>query len=530
MTTPSPDAVLVTWVSRNHKAEPLLQALSNRRSLLWGRVKRLYLCYRHAAGVTGSEERAALRETIQVLKDKLSPVCPEIIQQRWETEASVTDHAAIRPFAEGVLRRARTQNPGAPIYIHVSPGTPAMHAVWLVLASTGFIEGPLHLIQGVGPRDRDESDPPLVEFRFELDTWLRRYRAHRPVRAGGDDDGQLWDPSTIQSPALLEVMEKLARWAPLRVPVLFLGERGVGKTTLANLLRARSPFQEGGHGGWQEVVCGQFRTTPQLARSELFGHKAGAFTGAVADRVGLLERADGDTVFFDEIADIDQGTQRLLMGALEGRGFYRLGDDQKIRRPRFRVLSATNQPLERLRGELLDEDFFDRIATFVLRVPSLRECPEDLPLLWRGVLRRALEQAEIRPDGWERFLDDEELLQTISRHPLPGNLRDLQRVAFHLLAGLLVELQPEVVLREALSGLGQPGALSVSEEAKQLTAQLPLEGGIRSHIIAFKRKWLIAAMGMAGGNQREAALLLGLPVKTFGDWWSKLGEKSPIER
>lgn len=141
---------------------------------------------------------------------------------------------------------------------------------------------------------------------------------------------------------------------------------------------------------------------PELARSELFGHRRGAFTGATSDREGLLEQSDGDTLFLDEVADLDRDTQRLLMAALEGRGFHRLGDD-KARRSRFRLVSATNQPLETLATRTLDRDFFDRVAVFVLRVPPLRECRDDLPDFWRRVLEWAARASSAHVDGWEEY-------------------------------------------------------------------------------------------------------------------------------
>lgn len=508
------DVVLVSWVSVNHAASPLLTAVAEDGSPFRHRVRRLYLCWRDAPGSEGDRERAALKATLQQLEEALGELCPELIPIPWKTAAPPTDHVEIRRFAEPTLQRVRQENPAATIVLHLSPGTPAMHAVWLVLGSTGVVDGDLQMIQTSDQRGRAAGSPPVLTVDLHLDTWLRRFRASRP-RAAGDDDGSLLDPARVESPALVRAFDQLAEWAPLRVPVLLVGERGTGKTTMANALRARSPFQKAQPGGWPVVVCGQFKVNPELARSELFGHKQGAFTGATSDRVGLLEQADGDSLFLDEIADLDRDTQRLLMAAVEGRGHHRLGDPE-LRQSRFRLICATNRPLVELRGGLLDHDFFDRVAMFVLRVPPLRECREDLPQLWRGVVERAVGSAEVKPDGWERLGEHEEILRMLRAHHLPGNFRDLQRVAFHVLAAVLADRDDEQVVAVAKKALQAPESESPAAERA-----LPLEGGLQAWLDEQERGWLREAMAR-GGTKTEAAELLGMPRKTFENRLKKL--------
>lgn len=520
--TDTATAVLVSWVSVGHQAAPLLTAIANPKSPLRDRVARLYLCWRDTPSPDGAPEREAFRETAKSLRAELGSMCPKIIKVRWQTAASPTDHAAIRPFAEEVLTKARAENPDALIAIHLSPGTPSMHAVWLVLGTTGFVPGPIELLQTADKRGQAAGHPPVKFLKFDLDTWLRRYRASRPRKAGDDDSGHMWDPARVKSPTLREALAKLQEWAPLRVPVLLVGERGTGKTTLANLLRSMSPYQTAKKRGWPAVVCGQFRVNPQLARSELFGHVRGAFTGATRDRQGLLEQADGETLFLDEIADIDGDTQRLLMAAVEGRGFQRLGDE-KVRQSRFRLVCATNRPLADLRGGLLDRDFFDRIAVFVLSVPPLRQCTEDLPDAWRAVLVASTAASGIKPDGWEEFCDHPRLLAEISRHPLPGNFRDLQRAAYHLIAALHANRDEDQVIDAAVSGLGVPESdRHAIPSATDLAGELPLDD-LRAQLEAYETAWLQAAMFKASGNKSEAARLLGLARKTFEHKLGKIG-------
>lgn len=517
MTAPGPripDAVLVSWVSVNHRAAPLITVLYDPKSPLRARIRCVYLCWRDTPRTDGDREREALRETIEELQSELARGCPDIVKMPWKTNAAPTDHAAIRAFAEPTLRRVRDDNSDALIAIHLSPGTPAMHAVWLALGTTGFIAGPVELIQTADERGRKAGHAPVQVVRFDLDTWLRRYRSARPQQTGGEDDGHVWDPARVKSPALREALSKLEEWAPLRVPVLLVGERGTGKTTLANFLRAMSPFQNTRQSTWPTVVCGQFRVNPQLARSELFGHVRGAFTGATKDRTGLLEQADNDTLFFDEIADIDRDTQRLLMAAIEGRGFQRLGD-AKIRRSNFRLVCATNRSLAELRAEVLDPDFLDRIAVFVVSVPPLRQCPDDIPDAWRLVLAGARRSAGVEPDGWERFVEHPRLLAAFTSHPLPGNFRDLQRAAYHLLASLLAGRSEQEVVDGAIAALGpRESRRHAIPDASELLELLPLRD-IRSQLGAYEQAWLNAALTKASGNKSEAARLLGVPRKTF---------------
>jgi len=507
-------AALISWVSVNHRAAPISTALCDPKSPLRASVRRVYLCWRDAPPPGGDREREALRETIEQLRDLLDAGHPDIVKVPWKTSAAPTDHAAIRAFAEQALRRVRDENPGALVVIHLSPGTPAMHAVWLALGTTGFIEGPIELIQTADERGRAAGQAPVQTVRFDLDTWLRRYRAAQPREVGSEDDGHAWDPARAKSPALRKALSKLEEWAPLRVPVLLVGERGTGKTTLANFLRAMSPFQRAKRPAWPTVVCGQFRVNPQLARSELFGHVKGAFTGATNNREGLLEQADNDTLFFDEIADIDRDTQRLLMAALEGRGFQRLGD-AKVRQSNFRLVCATNRSLTELRSELLDLDFFDRIAVFVLSVPPLRQCSEDIPDAWRLVLTGATRSAGVSPDGWEAFADHPELLAAFASHPLPGNFRDLQRAAYHLLAALAACRREDEILAVAVGALGscEPRRHGLPN-ASEFAELLPLDD-VRPQLVAYERAWLDAALAKASGNKSEAARMLGIPRKTF---------------
>lgn len=515
---PQGPAVLVSWVSVGARAAPLLSALDV-GSPLFGKVQKLYLLWRDAPG---SEERVVLTETITALRKGLDPHCPEIARVQWKTTAQPTNHEAIRRFVEPELRRIRDENPDTHVFVHLSPGTPAMHSVWLVLCSTGAIGPPVTMLQGIPPEKREKGAAPIEAVAVEVDTWLRRVRASRPT--GQHDDDARWEPTELAPEgAMRRVLRRIEDLAELPAPVLLLGERGTGKTTLANHLRAIGPFRGKDARGrpkdeWQSVVCGQFRGEVTLARSELFGHSKGAYTGATQDRVGRLELAEGDCLFLDEIADIDPNTQRLLIRAVEHGRFSRMGDNAE-RRSRFRLICATNRSLADLAGGLLDADFFDRIAMFTVEVPPLRACREDLAVFWRAVLHQVVKHAGVEAAGWRSFLSDDELLVLLRSHPLPGNMRDLQRVAWHLVAALHAGRQEADARGAAAATLNTKGQdFTELPTVDEVRARLPLATPLPDQLDALRRRYTDGALSAASGNRTRAAELLGVKRETLKGW------------
>lgn len=516
-------AVLVSWVSVNGHAGPLLTAMTDPDSPFRGRIEHLHLCTRVGPGE--QREREALNATRTALEKHPVASAAKLEIHRWRTRSAPTEHEPIRAFAERTLLEIRRRHPDEDIVIHLSPGTPAMHAIWLLLGSTGFIPGPLSLIQTADERARKAGRPAVEIVDIAVDSWLQRYRKMRVDRDDGLDDGQLFDPTRVRSPALRDALAKLERWAASPAPVLLLGERGVGKTTLAAWLRARSPYSRANLDPWPVVVCGEFQSNPQLAQSKLFGHVKGAFTGAIDDHVGLLEVVDGDSLFLDEIADIDRATQRSLMGAIEGRGFSRLGDNHP-RTSRFRLICATNRPIDQLRGAVLDEDFIDRIAVFVLRVPPLRECREDIPAAWAKVLSRVATRAGLPVGDTAKLATDRDTLALLTKHPLPGNFRDLERAAHHLVAAVLADATPAHRSEAVHDGLGLGGGLRQRLDMVQLRDQLPLEaGGYEARVESYRRAWLLAALEYANNNKAKAAEALGMSASTFKSQVEKLGAR-----
>lgn len=294
----------------------------------------------------------------------------------------------------------------------------------------------------------------------------------------------------VRSPAFARVVELASRAAPYDSSVLITGESGVGKEVLARHVHRLS----GRPGPFVALNCGALPET--LLESELFGHKAGAFTGAAHDRAGLFEEANGGALFLDEIGDVTPAMQLKLLRAVQEREVVRLGENRP-RKVDVRVIAATNRPLARLvREGRFREDLYYRLAVIEIEIPPLRERREDiLPLARHFVERmgRKLKRARLRMDG--RCAD------VLQAYPWPGNIRELQnaleRAAVLCREGLIrPEDLPPAVLRGAAGHGEGPQTLAEAE---------------RAHIQAVLKQ--------CGGNRTLAARGLGIGTATL---WRKL--------
>ncbi|OLB95541.1 MAG: hypothetical protein AUH30_14845 [Candidatus Rokubacteria bacterium 13_1_40CM_68_15] len=221
-----------------------------------------------------------------------------------------------------------------------------------------------------------------------------------------------------QNLKMREVAELVARVAPAPTTVLVRGESGTGKELVARAIHKYSPLRDK---PLLTVNCTAL--TPSLMESELFGHRRGAFTGAIADKVGLFEKADGGTIFLDEIGDMPLEMQGKLLRVLQAGEIKPVGD-VATRRVRVRVIAATNRDLESaMQRAEFREDLFYRFNAFTITLPVLRERMEDLPVLAYHFLRKA--EAKVNKKV-ERI--STEALDLLKRYPWPGNLRELENI------------------------------------------------------------------------------------------------------
>ncbi len=298
------------------------------------------------------------------------------------------------------------------------------------------------------------------------------------------------------SEAMGRLARLVARVAPRDVTVLVTGESGTGKERVAEALwrasrRAEKPF----------VRFNCAALTPELAEAELFGHARGAFTGAVRARPGLFGEADGGTILLDEVGELAPGAQAKLLRVLQDGEVRPVGEDRS-RKVDVRVLAATHRDLkDAVAKGTFREDLYYRLDVVALRVPALRERPEDIPVLARHFLARFAERF-----GIARVAPSDALLARLAARPWPGNVRELE----HALESL-VALSPEGELDLALL----PGG------AGDAAAMAPLS--LRQRVEAYERGLVVEALEAARGNRSEAARALGISRVTLHDKLKKYG-------
>jgi len=289
-------------------------------------------------------------------------------------------------------------------------------------------------------------------------------------------------------PSIERVRQMIERVAPTGIPVLLSGETGTGKKLAATAIHAHSP-----RAGRPFVRLHCAALTQPTLESELFGHEPGAFPGSVARREGRLEKADGGSLFLDEISEIPLGAQRKLLGFLHGRGFERVGGHETIRAD-VRVIAATRRNLrEEVAAGRFREDLFDRLGILHVELPPLRERRSDIRLL-AGMLLAHLAEQHGRPvDGFTP-----EALEMLLAYPWPGNVRELENAIERavVMAGERW-IQPEH-LEPALGGK-PPGVA---------TPRIP-----GSTLAEIERVAILRTLEAVGGSTSRAAAMLGISTR-----------------
>ena len=301
------------------------------------------------------------------------------------------------------------------------------------------------------------------------------------------------------SPGIRRVLEGVAKVAPSRTLVLVEGETGTGKELVARAIHAASPRRER-----LFVALNCAALSEGILESELFGHRRGAFTGAIADRKGLFEVADGGTLFLDEISETTPELQAKLLRVLQDGEIRQVGDNHP-RKVDVRVVAATNRRLEdEVKAGRFREDLYYRLRVFPIRIPPLRERLEDVPALAGHLVRRVAAQI-----GKHVEAPTPEALALLARYPFPGNVRELAN-----------ELERAVLMTEP----GEPvGEDALSEHIQETALDGAAPGALRRKTEDVEREEIQAAIQRSGGNKTHAAEALGITYRGLLKKMKRLG-------
>lgn len=302
-----------------------------------------------------------------------------------------------------------------------------------------------------------------------------------------------------RSPAMVKVYKTIARVAPTKSTVLILGESGTGKELIARAIhqhssRAARPFVA--------VDCGALTET--LLESELFGHVRGAFTGAMSDKKGVFEEAEGGTCFLDEINDINLNMQAKLLRVLQEHEVRRVGAAKSIKVD-VRVIAATNKELKHLLSKgALREDLYYRLKVVSIHLPPIRERLEDIPSLAEHFLRRYSHDAGKPVAGIS-----DEAMKLLVGYPWPGNVRELENVIDRAVAlSHQPLLTPEDLPLEVQKGKDSRFSHSVAQAEEFVFPGTPTMDEV-------KRRYILHVLGLTNGNVSRAAKIIDMDRRSL---------------
>jgi DNA-binding NtrC family response regulator/pSer/pThr/pTyr-binding forkhead associated (FHA) protein len=312
----------------------------------------------------------------------------------------------------------------------------------------------------------------------------------------------------IADPAMSQLYRVIERMATADLPVLICGETGTGKELVASALHAWSSRRDR-----PMVALNCAALQDSLLESELFGHEKGAFTGSVSTKPGLFETADGGTVLLDEIDELSLMAQAKLLRVLETKRVTRLGDVRE-RDVNIRLVAATNRNLEsHVRDGRFRQDLFYRLKGALLWIPPLRDRARELPHLARAFLEDACARA-----GRSPMALSSDAMRVLAAYGWPGNVRELRNMMDFLAAAA-----PEPVVEDwhIVEWLGQPSSRSAQRASDAPASCVPASDvrrrfrAIDEEVRELERARMVEALAAVGGNQKRAAELISMPLRTF---------------
>lgn len=415
-----------------------------------------------------------------------------------------THFAAIYELANHALEEVRAsaqqKRQELDLVLHLSPGTPAMAAVWVILGKAKY---PAKLIQSSRQHGVRTASIPLdiaAEFQDLIPELLKRPDASLEARSDGIvPSAPQFGDIVYGCKAMAEVIRRAQKVAGRSVSVLIEGESGTGKELLARAIHEQGPRS---NRPFVALNCGA--VPKDLVESLLFGHVKGAFTGAVQASQGYFRNAEGGTLFLDEVGELPLEAQVKLLRVLQEKQVTPVGSSREAP-VNVRVIAATNRNLavECQEGRFR-EDLFYRLAIAVLRPPPLRERQGDLGLLIERLLENANQAALGEEPKYERKKLSAGAKKLLLNHSWPGNVRELENTLMRATVWTEGSSISERDVRAAL--LSEPTSKQDPLSRKPLGEGFDLD----QTLAEVSREYVRAAMKESGGNKSRAAELLGL--------------------
>jgi two-component system NtrC family response regulator/two-component system response regulator HydG len=367
----------------------------------------------------------------------------------------------------------------------------------VLITAFGSIESAVEAMR-VGADDYLTKPVDLYELRQRVTNLLERRQLRDEVEVLRQRIDKRYGFESIvgRSAPMERLFEQMRLVAPTRSTVLIVGESGTGKELVANALHHASPRRDE---RFLAINCGAIPS--DILESELFGHERGAFTGAVARKIGKLELAHRGTLFLDEISELYPELQVKLLRVLEERQVMRVGGSELIDVD-FRLVAATNRDLEKeVTAGRFREDLYYRLKVVTLRIPPLRERRADVPMLVEHYLRQLCAE-----HGKEEKTLTPAAAEALSAYDWPGNVRELRNVVetmvvFHQGTEIVVDDLPNEIWRE--------GTVRRSEAPIQAS-----EGPPRT-MDEIERQAILETLSRTGGHRAQAASLLGIGLRTL---------------
>jgi len=394
--------ILFTWIGR----QDINSALKNEDAAIAVAVREL------------NPERVVLlnnfaEKEIESVLDHLATLSEAKTEIHQVNLSSPTRHEEIYPAVLKIVNETKAKVPGAELYFHLSPGTPAMHAVWLLIAKTRIKAELIETTTEKGFRIVQLPFTLSLDFYKQIDHTIVTNRRLLSVEELNRDP----DLSNIifRSDKMTALLNDAITVASYDVPVLIEGETGTGKEVLAGLIHRKS-----GRGDKPFIAINCGAIPKEIIESELFGHTKGAFTGAVADKKGYFEAAGDGTLFLDEIGDLPLEAQVKILRLLNDGTFSRVGSTTPLK-SNARIIAATHRSLSVLVTEQrFREDLFFRLAVVRLFIPPLRERRDDLVHLARALFAKMAESM-----GRRELNLSPAAVEVLQFHDFPGNTREL---------------------------------------------------------------------------------------------------------